>query len=309
MKIAYFFCIDTSKDRVGPAAYKACMAIHQPKQTGIVCDGQPILESEDGSGNRFAFIATEEVVSHDFARYAPLLNGPFSDYDLAGIVNWHEGANAPDSIFCVHTTGDVPSGIFGPADPILTTAALIALERTRNEFGLDGWGVLPEATHFSGIAYGCSPSDIRLSEVPVIDIEIGSTSVSWQNALAIEVLAKALVRLPEAITSDAIPLLFVGGVHFEPSLANAIIAPGSPPYAFGHVLPNQWLNPDRYQGEYGARTLMAAIESTRGPVKTLAFHEGLKGPVKDAVRMLGSELGIPVLKHKRLRDAITPTIR
>src|SRR5207247_4789438 len=32
--------------------------------------------------------------------------------DLAAIVNWHERANAPDAIFCTHTSGDVPSGVF-----------------------------------------------------------------------------------------------------------------------------------------------------------------------------------------------------
>lgn len=308
MKIAYFFCIDPSKDRVGPAAYEACLAAHQPRPSGIDCDGRPVLETEDPAGHRITFIATDEVVSHDFERYAPLLNGPLAGHDLAGIVNWHEGANAPDPIFCVHTTGDVPSGTFGPADPALTTAVLIALERARAAAGLDGWRVLPEATHFSGVAHGSDPSVILLAEVPVIDIEIGSSPSSWQDARAIEAMASALARVPEAVALGAAPLLFVGGVHFEPSLAGAIVGPGTPPYAFGHVLANQWLSPDLYRGEEGSRLLKAAVEATRGPIKALAFHEGLKGPIKDAVRILGVGLGVPVLKHKRLRDGIAPAM-
>jgi D-tyrosyl-tRNA(Tyr) deacylase len=302
MKIAYFFCIDPEKDRVAPAAFEACRQIHSPDPAGIICDGRPVLGLEDRLGHRFFFIPTDEVVSHDFPRYIPLLNGPLADCDIAGIVNWHEGGNAPDPIFCVHTSGDVPSGIFGPAEPGLTTAVLIAMEEARQEAGLNSWSTRPEATHFSGVAYGLDPSVIRATEVPLIDIEIGSSQASWSNHRAIEALARSLVRVPESIPNGATPFLFVGGVHFEPSLAEAIIGPPSPAFAFGHVLPNQWLIPARYQGAEGVCNLRAAADATRGGIRALVFHEGIKGPIKDAVRGLATELGLPALKHKRLRD-------
>ena len=68
---------------------------------------------------------TSQAVTHDYPRYLPLMNEAFGRCDLAGIINWHEGGNAPDPIFCVHTTGDVRCGIFGAADPVLTTAAVL----------------------------------------------------------------------------------------------------------------------------------------------------------------------------------------
>ncbi|MBM7487789.1 hypothetical protein [Bradyrhizobium canariense] len=48
-----------------------------------------------------SIVTTDDVVSNHYARYAPILNQPFGDANVIGIVNWHEGANAPNAIFTV----------------------------------------------------------------------------------------------------------------------------------------------------------------------------------------------------------------
>jgi len=110
----------------------------------------------------------------------------FSDFDLAGIITWHEGQNAPDKILTVHTTGDVDSGNFGPASPEYMRNLLLALERNRIKAELEDFSVTTEATHWSGMVYGGgTPDMIPQFPVPLLDIEIGSSPDSWPNETAV----------------------------------------------------------------------------------------------------------------------------
>lgn len=304
-KFVYFFCVDKEKDRVGPNAFDACRRHISMEESDIRVDDMATFRHVDSDGNLFCFVPTRDVVSHDYGHYLPIMNGHFGDFDLAGIVNWHEGNNAPDSIFCVHTTGDVPSGTFGPADAKLTTATAIAIDRCRVESGLDEWQVLPEATHFSGIQYGSSPSVITEYPVPVIDIEIGSSPDYWFNQPAIDVLARSLIRVPESVEPDKPSIIFFGGVHFESSLRAAVIdGVDDERFAYSHHLANQWVVSGGYDSDAGIEMLRIAANSICGGIDGVIFHEGLKGVFKNVARNLGTELGIPAIKHKRLRDGI-----
>ncbi len=301
MKAVYFFCTDPDKDRVAPAVYDACRQVHDLKPTEIRCDGIPVLRTTDAQGNEYYFAHTDDVVSHRFAHYLPLLSGPFADCRFAGIVNWHEGGNAPDRIYCAHTNGDVPSGVFGAADPPALTAILRVMDRTRVAAGLGDWSVTPEATHFAGTQYGTEAEVLLGCPVPVFDIEIGSEPGSWADPVAVEALARALTEVFSAIDDNEKPVLYVGGIHFEPSLREAVVPPGSG-WQVGHVLPNQWLWPDAYNSPAGEVKLLAAARSTRGGVSAVIFHEGVKGPVKESVRAAAAALGLPVAKHRKLRE-------
>ncbi len=303
MKVVFFFCTDPSKDPVAPAVYEACLAHYPSQATEIVCDGVVVREVSVGPGQDFYLVATSEVVSHDFKRYLPLLQGVFSDCWFAGLVNWHQGNNAPPRIFCAHTNGDVPSGVFGASDPAALSAVLRSMEQARRSAALSDWSVTPEATHFAGTQYGTDASILLSCPVPLFDIEIGSDEACWSDQRAVDALASSLGQVfAQAENNQARSLLFVGGIHFEPSLRDAVIGP-KVDWQVGHVLPNQWLLPDAYTLEAGRMNLLKAIESTRGGVSALVFHEGLKGAVKDCVRSVAAELEIEVFKHKRLREA------
>jgi len=99
-KIVYTFCTDPGKDRVAPNVFDKCKFVHPLEPTDIVFDGLPVFQSRDSQGNVYLFAPTADVISHDYRRYLPELIRCFPDVDLVGIVNWHEGASAPNNIFC-----------------------------------------------------------------------------------------------------------------------------------------------------------------------------------------------------------------
>ncbi len=192
-KAVYFFCKDLKKDPVAFNVFKTISKKFDLNKTEILVDNEVVLEFKDSNNNIFQYVRTDEVISHDYKKYLPILNKYFSDFDFAGLVNWHEGSNAPDKILTVHTTGDVFTGKFGLASPLYTRNLICAMEDNKIKLGLEDFNTVTEATHWSGVPYGGEPSLITEYNVPLVDIEIGSTKESWENDKAIEVLAKSLV--------------------------------------------------------------------------------------------------------------------
>jgi D-tyrosyl-tRNA(Tyr) deacylase len=307
MRIAYLFCIDPARDRFAPLAWRAALEVLPVTPAGFAADGGEVMKAEDGAGNQVLLVPTSEVVSHDLDRYSSLLARELADCSLAGIVNWHEGGNAPDKIFCVHTNGDVPTGCFPKADPNLTSRLLRSLAKEAVAAGLTDWKALPEATHFSGVVHGTRPEKLLGLPMPLVDVEVGSTPASWSSRLAAEAMAKGLWRAFEQETPSLPVVLFAGGMHFEPSLAEGVIGNGMTPggtvpsCSFGHVLPNQWIDNDGYLGAEGADKLRAAILSFSQRPDILVFHDNLKGPYKSVVRAVANEFGIPSANHRILR--------
>jgi hypothetical protein len=189
--VVYFMCVDEARDRVAPHVWNRCRVLHELESTGIVFDELETLRLVTRNAT-ILFVPTREVISHDYAHFAPLLTA-MADADFAGVVNWHEGFNAPNNIFCIHTTGDTPSGVFGPADPSRTRVLIRAVEDARRRAGLESFRTITEATHWSGILYRGDPRQIQDYPVPLVDIEIGSAPAAWSDQLAAEVLARALV--------------------------------------------------------------------------------------------------------------------
>lgn len=303
MKAVYFFCRKPEIDPVAPHVFQALSRAFDLEEAGFEMDGVPVLKLER-KGHSFYFCRTDKVLSHDYARYLPVLNQHFDDFDFAGLVNWHQGGNALEAVFCVHTTGDVVSGVWGPADPVLTRSLLLAVERNRKEQGLNEFQTINEATHWSGVPHGGRPEMIPLFKAPLIDIEIGSSPASWSNEGAINVVARSLVEVfdaQDARNGDLRSLLCVGGVHLEPSYTGAVLRGTEAfPFATSHVLANQWIVAGGYDGPSGLERLEACAASIAGGVHAIAFHDNLKGVYKDQVRALAQKLGVPCFKHQKL---------
>ena len=298
-RAVYFFCVGDGHDHVARPAFERVMELYRPRELDILVDGYPVMEHIDGHGDRFCFMRQEMLVSYDFRRYLPVLQKNFLDFDLAAEVNWHEGANAPDRVLTVHTVGDVEAGIFPPACPEAMRDILHALERNRGDAGLEDFTVVTEATHWTGTFKGQEPALLNGFPVPTLDIEIGSTLSSWENAEAIEVLARSLTS-PFTDMGPLANILCVGGVHFEHSFSDAALN-GEFPFGISHILPNQWIVSGDYGSEEGYVKLLSAAQSIRGGVRAVVYHEGIKSLLRDQCRRLGEELGVPVLKHKALR--------
>lgn len=301
MQAAYFFCMSTDIDPVAKHVFDAVQTLLPLAPTSIMVDGFRVLSYDDAQGNRYWYVRLKKVLSHDYPRYLPLLNTHFTDVDFAGVVNWHEGANAPSSIFCVHTTGDVDSGLFGASRPQLTRALFLAIDANRKAVGLNTYRTLVEATHWSGIPHGGSPDLITRYPAPLVDIEIGSEPSSWGCREAILVLARSLHTIFQDNAPSSKSVLCGGGVHFEQAYTDAVFQDADYPLAVAHVLPNQWLVSGAYDTPAGITKLESCVTTIHGGVDLIAIHDKMKATYKAAFRQLGDRLGIPVVKHRTLR--------
>jgi D-tyrosyl-tRNA(Tyr) deacylase len=302
-KAVYFFCTDSNIDPVAGRVLKALSGFCRLDETEIVIDSQPVRRIVDEAGNIYYFVSTNKVVCHDYMHYLPIMQQYFTDFDFAGLVTWHEGPNAPDEIFSIHTTGDVESGYFGNANPQCMHNLLWSLEQSRLHKNLSNFRVTTEATHWSGIIYhGGSPDLIPQFPVPLVDIEIGSTPRSWADCSAANVIANTLTSVFCNQRISMRNILCVGGVHFEQAFADAAFQTwGNHVFGISHIIPNHWLVSGQYEVENGLMKLENCIQSIQGGITGIAYHDNLKGIYKDLLRYLGQKHDIPVFKHQLLR--------
>lgn len=302
----YVFCVDHERDPVAGHVLSALRTECALIPTGLELDGQSVLEVPGLRDARISIVPTNEVVSNDYARYAPVLNEHFGDAHVIGIVNWHEGANAPNSIFSVQTTGDLATGTFSAVDPRITRGLLLAIEAERITSGLHDFRTFLEATHWSGVKAGDAGTRLADLRPSAVDIEIGSSPADWSNPLAARVLARALLRTFERMEESVHSVLCIGGVHFEPGFTSAVLQSCDEfPIAASHVLPNHWLVSDGYDRESRLVDLRACVHSIVGGIQSIVYHDKLKAPYKGVARLLAEELRIPMLSHKKLRTALT----
>lgn len=309
-KVVYYFCCNAFIDPVASLVFSALDHWLPLKTLSKSVDGYPVKFLED-SNNAFFFVRTTDVISHDYLKYLSVMNEWFGDFDFAGVVNWHEGKNAPDRILTVHTTGDVVSGHFGLANPLYTRNLLIALEDHRERLGLDTFSVSTEATHWSGIVYGGNPELITRYAVPLVDVEIGSSHESWSNPLAVEAVSRSLMDV-FSNNNEILSLLCVGGVHIESSFASAVLNTMSKTrLAVSHILANHWIVAGNYEDESGLSKLELSIRSIVGKqIEGIVYHNSIKSIYKQQARLLGEKLGIPVFKHKDLSNiSLTETVK
>ncbi len=295
---AYFLCMDASKDEVAPLVFNKTNSLVSLTALDWIVDDYPVLEHMTNDGNRLLYIRTKVVLCQDHHTYQPVLER-LKDVELIGMVNWHGGQNAPDKILAVHTAGDVMSSYYTPSKPLYATNIMRSLEQYKNATQLNDFSVTSEATHWSGIVYGGDVSWLKDVHAPLIDIEIGSTSLSYNNKEAIEVISKSLLDVFD--NKQSFPtVLYVGGMHFEDTITNAILHP-THPFSLTHILPSRWIDNERYMGKIGLENIKKCIASIEGGIDGFVIHEKLKKPAKDVIRQLAEELDLPLINRKALK--------
>lgn len=296
--VAYFMCMDTAHDEVAPLVMREIEAMIELKPLDWHVDDYPVLEYKDHKDNRFLFIRTQVVLCQDQKRYQSVLD-QLKDCALIGMVNWHGGQNAPDKILAIHTAGNVITGHFPPSKPLYASNIARALEAHREEMALDDFRVTTEATHWSGIVYDGEVEWLDDLHAPLVDIEIGSTSESYNNMTAVKIIAKSIM---DVFSSDHHypTVLYVGGMHFEDTITNAVLNP-THPVNLTHIIPTRWIDNESYAGEAGIAKLKACIASIEGGIDGFVIHEKLKKPAKDLVRALSEELSLPIVKRKAFK--------
>ncbi|MDD3225746.1 MAG: D-aminoacyl-tRNA deacylase [Clostridium sp.] len=273
-------------------------------KAGIIFSGKEVVKFTDKNNNEFYFVPTETAICLDYDKYLPEMNKYFGDFDISGMVTWHEGPHAPSNVLTVHTLGDVNSGVFEYVKPRYMRNLMMAMNKNKEKLGLDNYTVVTEATHWSGSHNGHGdPKLLTKYHVPMMDIEVGSDENSWNDITACKVLARSLTQIfmdDEKIVHN---LLCVGGIHFDPNFANAVFTQWGNNETFGvtHILANQWLVSGEYDTEDGFNRLCDAFNSIEGGVEAIVHHDKLKGCYKEVVRRLGEKYNVPVYKHQKLR--------
>lgn len=297
-KAVYFFCTDSNKDQVAPLVFEQTMNLPELSETDIIVDDYPVYKYIK-DGNTIFYVRTSLLICEAYERYIPIINEYFSDCDIAVMVNWHGGNNAPDKILAIHTVGDIATAAFSKSNPVPATNLARALEKHRKLLGLEAFKVTTEATHWSGVVYGNDPTLIDKCKVPFLDMEIGSTADSYNNSVAIEIISSSLldVFIEEVKYPTA---LYIGGMHFEDTITNAVLHP-SHPVSLTHILSSRWIEIDMYTGEKGVSNLIKCINSIEGGIDCIAIHEKLAREQKDVVNLVSEKLEIPVIKRKALK--------
>lgn len=299
------FCTQLDQDAVSARVLERVLAQGAFEPLDLLIEDQPVLARRTGDEVLYV-MRIERVLSHAYARYAPFINQHFAEVDAVVIVNWHEGAKAPDAIFTIQTTGDMKSGSFSPVDPRVTRGLYLAVEEARAKARLEGFTTWMEATHWSGVIYGGQPgTHVGLIKPSVIDLEIGSRPQDWSNPAAADVIAQALPHVFDGWAAPLHSLLCLGGIHFEPAFTDPVREHGRRGgVAVSHILPNHWLVSEGYDRPERLDDLLKCVASIKGRPDVIVFHDNLKGGFKDQARRLGEVLQVPVLSHKKLRTAL-----
>lgn len=274
------------------------------EEAGFDFDGQKVMRYQDEAGNWFYFAPTHRAICLDYEKCLPEMNEHFADFDISGMVTWHEGANALEHVLTVHSLGDLPSGVYGGAKPRLMRNLMHAIEKNRKDLGLEEFRVVTEATHWSGVYHDVGdPTLLTKFPVPMMDIEVGSEPESWNNKEAARALARSLTKIFDDDGKRVHNLLCVGGVHFEPNFAEAVFTEWGENQAFGvsHIMANQWLVSGQYENETGVERASHCIDAIEGGIEAIFFHDKMKACYKDLVRALGEKYGVPIYKHQKLR--------
>lgn len=307
MKAVYFMCTDRNWGYVAVNVWDILQEEgYLAEDAGFDFIGERVMRCRK-DGNEYYFVPTDMALYLDYPRFLPVMNAHFADFDMSGMITWHEGANAPENVLTVHSLGDMQSGCFTHAAPRYMRNLLLAYDRNRRELGLDAYHVATEATHWSGAYGGHSDPHLLIQfPVPMVDIEVGSAVPAWTDKTAARALARTLTQVFDDDGAQVHNILCVGGMHFDPNFAEAALTTwGSEAFGVTHILANQWLVSGLYETPEGFERACACVDSIEGGVEAIFFHDKMKGCYKDLVRQLGEHYHIPIYKHQRLRSPET----
>lgn len=185
----------------------------------------------------------------------------------------------------VHPTGNVSDARLGgnpgelavPA-PATMKSILLEMKRLAVEKGLD-YDVTLEATHHG-------PTDLS---IPSLYAEIGSTETEWQNELAGEIVAKAIL----AVSLEKVPVAVgFGGGHYATRQTGLVLETG---ITFGHNFP-------KYKLEELDEALISQALEKSGADFVYFDRKSMKSKDKNRISEIVEKLGYSVLKESEIRE-------
>ncbi len=168
------------------------------------------------------------------------------------------------------------------AHPSAMKITLQTLLSEQKRLGLTDWACGLEATHHGPF----------IESIPVLFIEIGSTEQEWQNPIAAEIVAHAIVAVTRRLQTSYPTVLGFGGPHYCPGFTRLN---KETQYAVSHVLP-------KYQMVHLSESLVAhAIQrSFPSPSYAALDWKGMKGDQRDQVIAIAETLGLKVDRIRNL---------
>lgn len=307
MKAVYYICNDPDWGHVTGHVWNILKEEgYLENPTDIRCDGDTVYKYEAG-GNEFWLVPTDFAICLDYEKYLPVMNEYFADFDMAGMVTWHEGAAAMENVLTCHSIGDMDSGHFSKGAPRFMRNIMRAMRRNLDALGYDHYAVSTEGTHWSGVHNGIGkPELIEEYPVPIVDIEVGSDPSSWDDVNACRALTRSLFEMFNDDGAKLHNLLCVGGVHFDPNFAAAVFTDwdgteGTESFGVSHILANQWLVTGDYGSDEGFEKAVNCVEAIDGGIDAVVMHDKAKADFKNMARSIAEKYGVPVFKHQKLR--------
>lgn len=312
MRVVYYICADPDWGHVTGHVWDVLKEEgYLEVPAGFECDGKQVFKYEDGE-HEYWLVPTDIAICRDYDRYLPFMNEHFADFDMAGMVTWHEGAAAVPNVLTCHSIGDMDSGYFSKGAPRFMRNIMRSMRRHLDDLGYDHYSVSTEGTHWSGVHNGVGKPELIVEyPVPIVDIEVGSDPSSWDDVTACRALTRSLFEIFKDDGAKVHNLLCVGGVHFDPNFAQAVFTDwegtdgGVESFGVSHILANQWLVTGDYGSEEGFEKAVSCVEAIDGGIDAVVMHDKAKADFKNLARAIGEKYGVPVFKHQKLRKPET----
>lgn len=270
--------VSSNKDLASINIRKQVLSQHHFSQIEVFYQGSPLLSAEINGKNVILVTLEEESIG------AQNLTSDFPNADLAVFISRHSSQSGKPTL-SVHVPGNFGVAEFGGLPGTVSVAPGLAMQSAlktlfrQNELLHLGYDVSYECTHHG-------PS----LNVPSMFVELGSSSVQWEDTQAASAVAYAAL---EAIATFEVNASFpsvigVGGTHYNQKFTKMSLSGEA---VFGHMFA-------KYAASlFSVEMLRQCIKKTlENVVLAVLDWKGIKSEDKQIVISALQEVGLPFRK-------------
>ncbi len=187
------------------------------------------------------------------------------------------------AILTVHSTGNVGEARLGGKEKQLASPAPYALRSLLRSLKTlaenQGYEVTLECTHHG-------PSNV---EIPSVFIEIGSNERQWEDGIAGNIVANAILELKEEKVPVAVGF---GGTHYAPRQTSLTLEAG---ITFGHIFPTYVLD------KVDEDIVQQAFDKSKADFAYID-RKSMKAEQRRRLSAIIEKLGYAVLREREIRE-------
>lgn len=186
------------------------------------------------------------------------------------------------AILTVHSAGNVGEAMFGGKQKQLASAAPHAIRSL-----LRSLKTLAEHKEYQ-VTLECTHHGPTNVEIPSVFVEIGSDERQWEDQVAGNIIANAILLLKEKNAPVAVGF---GGTHYAPRQTILVLETG---ITFGHIFPNHVLD------KVDEDIVQQAFEKSRADFAYFD-RKSMKAKQRQRLRAIIEKLGYVVLRERDIR--------